>query len=380
VKRIIILRSNPVAPDPRVEKVADWLHHDGWTVTVFAWDRGGNVAAVETRAFGTIHRVCLRAPFGAGLRNVPRKLGWNLRLLCALFRRAREYTFLHACDFDTLLPALLLKVVLGKRVVYDVFDFFADGLPPDSRTGRLLRKLDLWSMGLADAVLIADDSRRDQIRGARPKRLEVVYNTPRPPGTAPATERAVTPPGGLRLAFIGVLYRNRGLLEMLSVLRHHPEWSLDLAGFGGDEELIVDAAAALPNVRFHGAVPYDRTLQLSAEADALFALYDPTVPNHRYSSPNKLFESMMLGKPIIVANGTGMDRVVREHRLGYTVEYGDEGQLEAALSRVAGWDVPRRQSFAEHARSVYERHFSASEMERRVCTLYASLLTEGRPG
>jgi hypothetical protein len=68
---------------------------------------------------------------------------------------------------------------------------------------------------------------------------------------------ALRPPGRhLHLAYIGLLQVERGLLKMLEVLRRHPEWTLTLVGFGGDQEQILSLAQALPNVAWHGHIPY----------------------------------------------------------------------------------------------------------------------------
>ena len=53
-------------------------------------------------------------------------------------------------------------------------------------------------------------------------------------------------------------------------------------------------------------IDYESALELYAKCDLMFALYDPAIPNHRYSAPNKVYEAMLLGKPIIVAEGTGV--------------------------------------------------------------------------
>jgi glycosyltransferase involved in cell wall biosynthesis len=54
-------------------------------------------------------------------------------------------------------------------------------------------------------------------------------------------------------------------------------------------------------------------------------MYDPQVPNHRYSAPNKYYEAAMLGKPIVVAAGTGIDELVRRDGSGYVSEYSTAG-------------------------------------------------------
>jgi glycosyltransferase involved in cell wall biosynthesis len=300
--------------------------------------------------------------------NLPQLIRWQVGLWRWLARHRREYDLLHACDFDTVLPALLAKLLWKKRVVYDIFDFYAEHL---RRTPgwikALIRRLDLWSAARVDALILADDSRRQQVRGAHPPRLEVIYNSPED-----VPVRAAAPGGEFRLAYIGLLQVERGLFEVLEVLRRHPDWRLDLAGFGGDQEALLEAARALPNVAWHGRIPYEQALQLSAAADALFATYDPSIPNHRYSSPNKIFEAMLLGKPVVVARGTNMDEIVVRHDCGLVVEYGCVDELEAALARLAE-DAALRLRLGLNARRAYETVYGWERMRERLLALYAAV-------
>lgn len=373
VPGVVILRGNPVAPDPRVERVARTLAREGFKVTVVGWDREGRFPERELVPFGWMVRLRPRGRYGAGLRNLPALLRWQLQPVGWLLSHRWRYAVIHACDFDTLVPALLVKLLLGKGVVYDIFDWYADavrGLPGFLR--RWLARLDAWLLQWADAVILADENRLPQLGKARPRRLEIVYNSPDwDPGDV---IRGLPSRRGLRVAYIGLLQADRGLLELIEVMGRHPEWELDLGGFGAEEERIRQAAAALPNARFHGRVPYHRCLEVYARADVLVATYDPSIPNYRYSSPNKLFEAMRLGKPIVVAEGTGVDRRVKAWELGYVVPYGDTGRLEAALQDAAGWTAEERLAFAVRVRRLYDQYFSWRIMEERLLALYGELI------
>ena len=51
----------------------------------------------------------------------------------------------------------------------------------------------------------------------------------------------------------------------------------------------------------YGKLQYSQTLALESQCDIRVATYDPSIRNHKYSAPNKFYESLMLGKPIIMA-------------------------------------------------------------------------------
>jgi glycosyltransferase involved in cell wall biosynthesis len=145
------------------------------------------------------------------------------------------------------------------------------------------------------------------------------------------------------------------------------------AGFGGDEPAIVAQALELPNVSWYGRIPYEKTIVLSRSADVLFSTCDPAVPNYRHASANKVFEAMMLEKPIIVVGGTNMDLMVENFQCGLVVSYGDVNELEAALERLAN-DAELRLKLGRNGRQAYESSFSWEKMEKRLHDLYTSLL------
>jgi glycosyltransferase involved in cell wall biosynthesis len=373
-RRVVIIRSNPVGPDPRVQRVARALSEVGYKVTILGWDRMGELPVTEHSPYATINRFVIPAEFGQGIRNLPSLLRWEIALLKWLFQHRREYDIIHACDFDTILPSLIVRVLFGKKVVYDIFDFYAEMLRATPNIfKRLIWIVDVWAISHVDAVIVVDEFRRSQITGSKPRRLIIINNTPKDSLHEFRNSLIRRPFGSvLHLSFIGVLYIERGLVELLEVLNKHPEWSLDLAGFGGDEEVIMPRAKPLTNVRFHGRISYERAMELNWKADALIATYDPRIPNHRYASPNKLFEAMMLGKPIVVAEGTNMDRIVEEAGCGIVVPYGDVTELEGALSELAR-DESLRSRLGEAGRKAYDSRFNWNIMRRRLIDLYHTL-------
>jgi len=369
---ILICRSNPVTPDPRVEKEAASLVGAGYQVNVIGWDRSAYHPVDEHKDGYKIHRIPILSHYGMGLGNFTKLAKWQVRLLGWLYANRKEYDVLHACDFDTVLPCLVMKMIFGKKLVYDIFDFYPDHLRNTPLwVKQTIRRLDYWIINMADAVILVDDARREQIKETRPRRLFIIYNSPQD-STYNYSVHISSLKGGLHLTYVGLFQKERGLLEVISLLNRHPEWTLDMAGFGGDEEAIYKACKDIPNIHWHGQVDYDKALHLSSQADVLFATYDPSIPNHRYSSPNKLFEAMMLGKPIIVARDTNMDKIVSENDCGIVVTYGGETELEEALLKLAN-DPGLRKWLGENARKAYETNYSWNIMKARLIELYSQI-------
>ncbi len=366
--RVLICRSNPIAPDPRVEKEARSLSQQGYSVTALGWDRSGLLPQREDLGWACVVRLPIRAGYARGLMNFLPLILWQVSLLAWLVSHRREFDILHACDFDTILPALACKKAFKKVVVYDIFDFYADHLRLTPQPiKRLIRRVDLWAIGQADAVILVDESRQAQIAGSQPKRLAIMYNTPEDVTSEQLTQP--NPEDTIHLAYVGLMQVERGLLDLLEVVGCHPDWKLDLAGFGGDEALLLERAKGLKNVAWHGRVLYSTALALSAQANVLVALYDPSIPNHRYASPNKIFEAMMLARPVIVARDTNVDRIIQQTGSGLVVEYGNAAELEAALERLER-DPDLRARLGCAGRKAYEETYSWNIMERRLIEIY----------
>ncbi|GIV64159.1 MAG: hypothetical protein KatS3mg045_1498 [Bellilinea sp.] len=105
---VLILRSNPIAPDPRVEKIARALCQQGWRVEVLGWDRTACCLPQLRPILVWFTDLPIRARFGSGLGNLPQLLRWQIGLVSlAGSSWQKDFQAVHACDFDTVLPALL---------------------------------------------------------------------------------------------------------------------------------------------------------------------------------------------------------------------------------------------------------------------------------
>ncbi len=368
--RILFLRSNPIDPDPRVEKEALALKKAGYSIVVLGWDRSASLPIIQEKEYGIIERLPIAGKFGSGMANLPSLLKFQIELIKYLWKNRKNYSIIHACDFDTILPALIAKIILRKKVVYDIFDFYADmikNIPNWIR--KIIRYMDIKAIELADAVILADESRINQISGAKPRNLIFVYNSPE------ITSLPKLPPlhPPYRVGYVGLLDTSRGLITMIDAIKDLSDWILELAGFGGDEEKILIKAKSFNNIRFYGRIPYEKALAIYESSHVLFATYDPRIPNHRFSSPNKVFEAMALGRPIIVAKGMGIDRLVEKYGLGFVVEYGNVEQYKSVLKEISQWDEKTWRSFIEHAHKVYKSKYAWEIQAERLLQLYDKL-------
>jgi len=377
VKQVLILRSNAVDPDPRVEKIARWLSEAGYGVTVLCWDRERKSEKSEKREGFAVLRSRIPGKYGGGLRNAFSLFLFNAWLLFNLMWR--NYDLVHACDFDTIIPAFIAAKIRRKKVVFDIFDLYSEahleGAPAVIR--KIVRSLEVFFINRTDAVVIADELRKEQLKGSKPRVLVVIYNVPDIEPNLYDLTINTGPREKLKIGYVGILQNGRMLEELLRVVSESQDLELLIAGFGKLERKVLEASKAFDNIRFFGRVNYNDALNIYKQCDVIFAVYDPSVPNHKYSSPNKVFEAMALGKPVIVAENTGIDQLVRSANLGFVVRYGDVEQLRETFNRIKRMTDYEVKSLCERAIKLFEAKYSPQSMKHTLLSLYSKLTKKG---
>jgi glycosyltransferase involved in cell wall biosynthesis len=161
------------------------------------------------------------------------------------------------------------------------------------------------------------------------------------------------------LAYVGILAHSRLLREVVHAVSERPDLTLRIAGFGPIGEEIAEIAHRCENIDYRGKVSVDEGLRIMNAGTMMFATYDPTIANHRYSAPNKFAEALALGKPLIVCRGTSIDVEVEETGFGAVIDY-DADQFITAVDRILADDTLRERCrtlgpdyyFAHHAWSI----------------------------
>ena len=82
------------------------------------------------------------------------------------------------------------------------------------------------------------------------------------------------------------------------------------------------------------AVPPDELLGWVAAADVVAMPIQPSTLNHRLTTPNKLFEAMAVGVPVVASDLPGMAPIVRETGCGVVCDPTDPAAIAAAIASI----------------------------------------------
>ena len=363
---VAFLRSkSPAGVEPRLDKEARTLAEAGYDVHAILWDRALEHPVEETRTGYAIHRVRLRAPEGrpALLVQMPR---WWLRAWRKL--QALRPQVVHAVDLDSLLPALMARRAYGSLVVYDIFDFYGPmiALNLPSRVREVLADLERRAARRADLVVLPDLARAAFFGDRKPARVIEVMNVPEERAVVPKPQKFFT------VFYGGQIARDRGIPELVHACESVGA-RLVVAGHGPDETVLVPMVESSPAAMFVGNLSYDEVLTWTASCDVVAALYDPAIPNNRLASPNKLFEAMMLGKPVVTNEGIGLAELVRKEGIGAVARYGDAASIQKALEELM-LSPSRCSDMGARGRALYEARYRWDAQRERLVSAYRELL------
>lgn len=256
-----------------------------------------------------------------GIRPVPltpfKRISWARWLArwkvfwLALALRPNVFIF---STHELIFPALVLKVLLNTRIIYDVRENYyrnirySEGLPSLIRwpLAALVRFKEKLMAPAIDHFILAEEGYDKEFRFHRGG-WTVIENK----AIATALTRQNAVKEHLTLLFSGTLSESTGVfraIDLASILhQHHPGVRLTIAGYaasGSVRQKLMASIKDKPFIQTIGIdrlVPHNEILALLPSVDAGLIAYFP-LPHTINSVPTKLFEYLQARLPIITEN------------------------------------------------------------------------------
>jgi glycosyltransferase involved in cell wall biosynthesis len=360
------------------------------------------IAGLLAAAVVTLPWAVIRFPFYARARRRPARsggsnldwlvrwrwvvLGWADRAAAA----APAADVYHGHDLSGLEAAGRAMVRNGGRLVYDSHEIF---LESGSNAGRprllkaiLARSERRW-IRAADALVTVNESlAADLGRTYRPRKVVVVHNSParwQPPVPRPDLIRAATgiPVNAPIALYHGSFSLHRGLEELAAAILEPGLEEVHAVYLGyGSQRAMLDGMAADPRYggRLHvlPAVPPDELLPWVASADVGVMAIQPSTRNHRSSTPNKLFEGLAAGLPVVVSDFPEMHHIVLDDPagpLGAVCRPEDPRDVARAIWSIVGQPKAAREELRARCLAAAQGRWNWETEVGNLFALYATL-------
>jgi glycosyltransferase involved in cell wall biosynthesis len=121
----------------------------------------------------------------------------------------------------------------------------------------------------------------------------------------------------------GVVHHGRGIAPFMKSMVHVHDVHLCIVGDGpavADLQLLSAELDVADRVHWHGAVSYDDLHDVTCSADVGLCLIEPVSKSYEYALPNKLFEYMMAGLPVLATDLPALRMQLGQTPVGMLVE------------------------------------------------------------
>jgi glycosyltransferase involved in cell wall biosynthesis len=369
--RVIFSVTNCICFDQRVLKIAETIHKLDCDITIIGRKRG---ACCESDS----------VPFKTKRFRMIFKKGFlfykcfNIRLFVyLLFHR---FDLLVANDLDTLLPNFLVSKLKHIPLVYDSHEYFT-GVP--ELNGRPLVKW-VWKVIEQSTfphlknVMTVSETIASLYEKIYQVKVSVVRNVSRNADdiTPYSRNELGISKDDLLIILQGTgINIDKGAEELIEAVRISSGVSLLIVGSGDVVPFLKEQVKRMKienRVKFFSSVPWEELMRYTKAADVGMCIEKDTNINYRFSLPNKLFDYIAAGIPVIVSDLPETGKIIREYDCGILISNVTSGNISEAITYLKN----KPEKLAQFRRNAGEASKSLNwEIESKmVVDLYEKVL------
>jgi glycosyltransferase involved in cell wall biosynthesis len=334
---------------------------------------GGPTASSATRPQGPVRRGPLarlvRAPFRLARRWLHLLSKYPIRPIAwarAVHAVAEPADIWHGMWAGSL-PALdRLRARHGGHTIYDSRDVYMESRNLASAPRPLRWLLGWferhWARKTGRVITVNEPYAQLLAHRFRMSPPPIVMNCPAawtPPADPPDLLRAAA---GLDadtrvVLYQGQLISDRGIEQAMDAILLVPDAALVLLGYGELTEQYRARVAAPPyagRVHLLPAVHPDELVAWTASSDVMIMPIQPTTLNHQFTTPQKLFESIAAGVPVVASDMPGMRTVVEQLGAGVLCDPTEPAAIALGIRTVL--DASPEERSARRARILRAAH------------------------
>ncbi len=334
MKRVVVSVINDLSFDQRVDKVCSTLTNNGFDVLLIG--RRLKESLPVSRNYQT-SRINLLFTKGALFYAF-----FNLRLFFKLlFVKADIF---HANDLDTLLANRWASKLRRKPLIYDSHEYFT-GVPEIQdrpKVKKAWEKIEKSIFPKLKYIFTVNQSIADLYRNQYNKEVQVLRNVPTRDNltkTKSRTDLGIPVDKKIVLVQGTGINIDRGIEELLEAIAIMDNTILYIVGSGDVLNQLKERSEAqdLNNkVVFVGKLPYNEMMQYTYNADVGVTLDKDTNINYRFSLPNKIFDYIKAGLPVLSSNLVELKKIINHYEIGVIAVNHSPEEIKKNL--LAIWD------------------------------------------
>jgi len=258
---------------------------------------------------------------------------WMLRIF---IRFKKERISFVNCHSLTVLPlGVLFKIFTKSKVIYDTHELETETCGMSGIRKKLSKVLEKSLIRHVDSTLVVSDSIATWYKNKYNLRnVHVIRNVPYKPKREVKESNILKEKFNIRddeVLFIyqGMLGKGRGIEIMLNVFsKVDKKKHIVFMGYGLLEDLVKKYQSKFSNIHFCPAVKPEEVLRYTRSADVGIHIPEKICLSYFYSLPNKFFEYIFAGLPVIVSDFPDMGEIIDEYRCGWKIPVNEKSILD----------------------------------------------------
>lgn len=353
-----------------------------YTIHIFLTDTVITSPKVESLDTVIVHRFHYRS-FRNKVIQYPFSLFRYLQITKSVTQTSPDICHVH--NFPLLFSGILVKLFTKSRLVYDAHEDYASmRYPHNEFLTYLLRKVELLLVRLfVDRVITVNQSLKSYFLSSE-VRTSVLMNLP---------VRAIQKLGDkavisqlidkdLVLGYVGHIHKGRGyeaLIPLCAYLIQSNVTAKFLIVGGGPFEREFDKLVKINRLDDYfvmtGEVDHQEISSFLRRIDVGLVLFTPICYNNMIATPNKLFEYMAFGVPIVVSNLPEMKKIVDETRCGILIDPSNLREIGDSIKYLAK-NPEEAKKMGKNGKKAFETKYNWDAQEGELLRMYEELMNE----
>lgn len=336
----------------------------------------GQIAEEKINEKASVNRFPLRSQrFSRGLLvQVIKYIEFTFRIF--LFYRSKNISLVNVHHLALLPLGFLMKLSCGAKLIYDAHELETETHSLKGIKKKLAKFVECFFIKKADHVFVVSENIANWYEQKYAiKRPTVLMNAPRLITVKRNNyfrQHFCLSPDQKIFLYQGALMSGRGIEDIIAAFSARKDDAVVVIfmGYGLLEELVVSEANKSERIYFHPAVSPHQLLKYTASADVGLSLIQSTCQSYFYCMPNKLFEYLMAGLPVLVSNMKEMGEFVKKNEVGFVAKDCGVGSINNAINEILLADLAKLQ---KNAMSASLKH-SWEVQEEKMIADYQMLL------
>jgi len=325
-QKIIVSVTNDLTTDQRVDKICNSLIALNYEVLLV-----GRVLPKSIRVRRVYATRRFKLWFNKGALFYA---NYNLRLF--FFLLFNRFDALWSNDLDTILANYLVARLKNKKLISDNHEYFTEvpELVERPKIKAIWKKLESFIYPKLKNISTVSPSIVKMFEDEYKIKVHLLRNVPYL-NKSKIQVPNIKMEGKKIIIYQGAININRGIEFMVKAMQYVDNAILYIAGKGDIsskiEKLIIELNLTT-KVKMLGEIPLENLHSYTIQTDLGLSLEEDKGLNYRFALPNKLFDYLQAGLPVLVSDLPEMSNLVKTYEIGEVVDYQNEKQIAEKIN------------------------------------------------